>query len=48
MFADENVQKVKDTNAKITLVEVDASHDVAGDAPDALIAEVNSFLTGRD
>lgn len=48
MFADENVQKVKDTNANITLVEVDASHDVAGDAPDALIAEVNAFLTGRD
>lgn len=44
MFAAENVSKVKDTNAGITLVEVDASHDVAGDAPDALIAEVNNFL----
>jgi pimeloyl-ACP methyl ester carboxylesterase len=44
MFAAENVQKVKDTNARITLVEVDASHDVAGEAPDALIAEVNKFL----
>ena len=44
MFADENVQKVKDCNANITLVEVDSGHDVAGDAPDALIAAVNRFL----
>jgi pimeloyl-ACP methyl ester carboxylesterase len=44
MFAAENVQKVKDTNTRITLVEVDASHDVAGDAPEALVAEVNKFL----
>lgn len=44
MFAAENVQKVKDTNDLITLVEVDASHDVAGDAPDALIAAINKFL----
>ena len=44
MFAAENVARVKDTNANITLVEVDASHDVAGDAPDALIAEVTNFL----
>ena len=48
MFADENVQKVRDTNPNITLVEVDAGHDVAGDAPAALIAEVNAFLNGRD
>ena len=44
MFAAENVQKVKNTNARITLVEVDASHDVAGDAPKELIAEINNFL----
>lgn len=44
MFAAENVAKVKNTNANITLVEVDASHDVAGDAPEALIAEVTNFL----
>jgi pimeloyl-ACP methyl ester carboxylesterase len=47
MFAAENVQKVKDTNANIELVEVDASHDVGGDAPDAVIAEVNRFLGER-
>lgn len=47
MFADESVQKVRETNSRITLVEVDASHDVAGDAPDALVAEVNRFLGGR-
>lgn len=45
MFAPETAEKVKSTNANLTLVEVDASHDVAGDAPDALIAEVTSFLS---
>lgn len=44
MFAAETVPQVKDTNANITLVEVDAGHDVAGDAPEALVAEVNDFL----
>jgi esterase len=47
MFAEENVDKVKATNSNITLVQVDASHDVAGDAPDALIAEVNRFLEDK-
>ena len=47
MFAAENVAKVKDTNKNIELVEVDASHDVAGDAPDALVAEVNKFLGAK-
>ncbi|MEK9646465.1 MAG: alpha/beta hydrolase, partial [Alphaproteobacteria bacterium] len=47
MFAEENVDKVKATNSNITLVQVDASHDVAGDAPDALIAEVNRFLQDK-
>lgn len=46
MFADENVQKVKDTNPNIALVEIEASHDLAGDAPDALVAEVSRFLGG--
>ena len=47
MFAAENVAKVKKTNANIVLVEVDAGHDVAGDAPDALVAEINKFLGDR-
>ena len=47
MFAEENVDKVKATNPSITLVQVDASHDVAGDAPDALIAEVKRFLEDK-
>lgn len=47
MFAEENVDTVKATNPNITLVQVDASHDVAGDAPDALIAEVNRFLEDK-
>ena len=47
MFAAENVQRVKDTNKNITLVEVDGGHDVGGDAPDALVAEVWGFLNGK-
>ncbi len=47
MFAAETVDRVKRTNSNISLVEIDAGHDLAGDAPDALIAEVNRFLGGR-
>lgn len=47
MFAEENVQKVKDTNPNIELVEVNAGHDVGGDAPEALVAHVTRFLEGR-
>lgn len=47
MFAAENVERVKGSNPNIALVEIDAGHDLAGDAPDALIAEVNRFLGGR-
>lgn len=44
MFAAENVGRVRAANPRITLVEIDAGHDVAGDAPDALVAEINRFL----
>ncbi len=47
MFAAETVQKVRDANGALTLVEVDASHDVAGDAPKELVAEVINFLGAR-
>ena len=44
MFGVENVERVRDANPAISLVEIDAGHDVAGDAPDALVAEINRFL----
>lgn len=44
VFAPETTEQLKSINANVTLVEVDASHDVAGDAPDALVAEVTAFV----
>jgi pimeloyl-ACP methyl ester carboxylesterase len=44
MFAPETAVRVRSANANITLVEVDAGHDVAGDNPDALLAEAGKFL----
>ena len=35
---------VVSTNSVINLVEVDAGHNVAGDNPEALLAEVGGFL----
>ena len=44
MFAEDTVGRVKAINPNITLVEVDAGHDVGGDNPGALLAEVGKFL----
>jgi pimeloyl-ACP methyl ester carboxylesterase len=44
MFATETADKVRSTNDAITLVEVDAGHDVAGDNPEALLDEIGRFL----
>lgn len=46
MFAAENVPRMREANANAALVEIDAGHDVAGDAPEALLAEVETFLGG--
>ena len=43
MFAEENVERVKATNAGITLVEIDAGHDIAGDAPEVLITQITTM-----
>ena len=44
MFAAETAEKVVKTNAGLSLVEVDAGHDVGGDVPDELVAHIKSFL----
>jgi pimeloyl-ACP methyl ester carboxylesterase len=44
MFAAETVGRVRSANPDLTLVEVVAGHDVAGDNPAALLAEVSAFL----
>lgn len=45
MFAPETAERVRAANTCLTVVEVDAGHDIAGDAPDALIEHVGNFLT---
>ena len=47
MFAAETVARVMDANPRISMVEIDAGHDLAGDAPEALIGEVAAFLEGE-
>ena len=44
MFAEDTVGQVRSINRNITLVEVDAGHDVGGENPGALLAEVGKFL----
>jgi pimeloyl-ACP methyl ester carboxylesterase len=44
MFAAETAEQVKKTNPNLTLVEVDAGHNVAGDNPQALLSAVRPFL----
>ncbi len=44
MFAKETVGPIRSTNENITLVEVDAGHNVGGENPEALLAEVGKFL----
>ena len=46
MFAAQTVARVAEANPRIAVVEVDAGHDLAGDAPEALIGEVAAFLEG--
>ena len=44
MFARETAERVRSTLTNLTLVEVESGHDVAGDNPDALVAEIDRFL----
>jgi pimeloyl-ACP methyl ester carboxylesterase len=45
MFAAETVAKVRSANPRIELVEVEAGHNIPGENPAALSAEIRSFLT---
>jgi pimeloyl-ACP methyl ester carboxylesterase len=44
MFAAETVDKVKSTNPRFKLVEVNSGHDVAGDDPAGFLREARAFL----
>lgn len=44
MFARETADKVATVNSRLSLVEVDAGHDVGGDVPDALVKHIKNFL----
>ena len=48
MFAPETAERVRSANSGLRLVEVDAGHNVAGDNPEALLAEVGRFLKAQE
>ena len=48
MFAADTIPKVTAANPHLTLVEVDAGHDVAGDNPAGFLREVRSFLETQE
>ena len=47
MFAPETAEKVRATNANVTLVEVEGGHNIPGDNPAGLIAALRPFLADR-
>src|SRR5690606_5885265 len=44
MFAPETADKVRATNPRITLVEIDGGHNIPGENPEGLKRAVTSFL----
>ena len=44
LFAPETVARVKAANARISLVEVDGGHNVAGDNPQGFLAAIRPFI----
>ncbi len=44
MLAAEALEKARQCNPRLVGVEITASHDIAGDNPDALVATVSNFL----
>jgi len=46
MFAPETMDKVRSTNSRATMIEIEGSHDLAGDNPQGLSQAVNDFLAG--
>ena len=48
MFAPETVAKVKAANSRISLVEVDGGHNVAGDNPQGFLAAIRPFIAGLE
>ena len=47
MFAPETAEKVRETNANVTLAEVEGGHNIPGDNPAGLIAALRPFLIDR-
>ena len=48
MFAPETIAKVKAANSRISLVEVDGGHNVAGDNPQGFLAAIRPFIAGLE
>ena len=47
MFAPETAERVKATNANVSLVQVEGGHNIPGDNPSGLIAALRPFLADR-
>ena len=45
MFAAETVPKMRQANARISLVEIVSGHHIAADNPDSLVGETRAFLS---
>lgn len=45
MFEAETVEKCRQSGDHVTAIEVDGTHDIAGDNPDGLVAAVRQYLT---
>jgi pimeloyl-ACP methyl ester carboxylesterase len=48
MFAAQTVPKLRESNPRIELVELDGGHFIAGDNPGGLVAAVQAFLAALD
>jgi len=48
MFAPETVAKVTAANSRISLVEVDGGHNIAGDNPQGFLAAIRPFIAGLE
>lgn len=46
MLAPEGLEKARQCNPRLVGVEIAASHDIAGDNPDALVATISDFFKG--
>ena len=47
MFAPETLDKARQANPRLTAIELEGSHDLAGDNPDGLVGAMRDFLAAN-